>query len=286
MSLKHCTCVEKLDGSLLIVSKYKGKLILRTRGTFDASVHDNGSELDLFKTKYLSLGYFTNGNMETWGASYLFEWTSPTQRIILGYGDQPDWTLVGIIDHGNYWLFPQHLLDETAEKIGIKRPARYTYDMIDEMIYKVGEWKGKEGIVIYSKGDQVLHKVKSTWYLALHKMKSEISNIENLVDVFLSWGMPEYQDFEKRLIETFDFELFTQIRGDVSRICDAKKNADETLFHMYGLAKSLRCIDRKTAALNVITKYGQTAKKGIMFNIIDNKVLDNKAWKTLIMQGL
>ena len=117
-------------------------------------------------------------------------------------------------------------------------------------------------------------------------MKSEISNIEYLVDVFLSWGMPEYQDFEKRLIETFDFELFTQIRGDVSRICDAKKNADETLFHMYGLAKSLRCIDRKTAALNVITKYGQTAKKGIMFNIIDNKVLDNKAWKTLIMQGL
>ena len=44
-SLEYATTVEKLDGSLLILSKYRGKLILRTRGTFDASVHDNGNEL-------------------------------------------------------------------------------------------------------------------------------------------------------------------------------------------------------------------------------------------------
>lgn len=36
----------KLDGSLLIVSKYKGELIIRTRGTVDARQLANGHEID------------------------------------------------------------------------------------------------------------------------------------------------------------------------------------------------------------------------------------------------
>src|SRR6185369_1034556 len=51
-SLRGCTVTEKLDGSLLIVSKYKGQFILRTRGTVDASTLDNGAELELFRSKY------------------------------------------------------------------------------------------------------------------------------------------------------------------------------------------------------------------------------------------
>ena len=37
----------KLDGSLLIVSRYKGEWILRTRGTIDARQLPNGHEIDL-----------------------------------------------------------------------------------------------------------------------------------------------------------------------------------------------------------------------------------------------
>src|SRR4051812_24434066 len=36
----------KLDGSLLIVSKYKGEFIIRTRGVFDARAHETGNEID------------------------------------------------------------------------------------------------------------------------------------------------------------------------------------------------------------------------------------------------
>ena len=50
-SLKGCVCLEKIDGSLLIVSKYKGNFILRTRGTVDASKLDNCYELEVFKQK-------------------------------------------------------------------------------------------------------------------------------------------------------------------------------------------------------------------------------------------
>ncbi len=39
--------VEKLDGSTLIVSKYKGQYILRTRGTVDASTYLQGAKVRL-----------------------------------------------------------------------------------------------------------------------------------------------------------------------------------------------------------------------------------------------
>jgi hypothetical protein len=95
-SLKNTVVVEKLDGSLLIVTKYKGQFILRTRGTSDASRLDNGAELELFRATYLpKLIAFvdaTHGaDIETWNVSYLFEWTSPLQKIILNYGDTPSW---------------------------------------------------------------------------------------------------------------------------------------------------------------------------------------------------
>ena len=53
-SLKNCTVVEKMDGSLLSVTKYKGQYILRTRGTFDAHAMENGHELEIFKEKILN----------------------------------------------------------------------------------------------------------------------------------------------------------------------------------------------------------------------------------------
>ena len=45
----------KLDGSLLIVSRYKGQWIIRTRGTVDARQLPNGHEIDLLIEKYKNL---------------------------------------------------------------------------------------------------------------------------------------------------------------------------------------------------------------------------------------
>ncbi len=77
--------VEKLDGSLLIVSKYNGQYILRTRGTVDASIMANGHELEIFKNTILSK---LADNNDTWDYSVLFEWLSPINKIVLNYGDE------------------------------------------------------------------------------------------------------------------------------------------------------------------------------------------------------
>ena len=286
ISLKNTVATEKIDGSLICVSKWRGHLIVRTRGTFDAFAHDNGNELASIVPKLRDIFQFDalpNGTAE---GTLLLEWVSPTNRIILNYGDKPDFYLVGLVNHEDYSLTTQEHLDDLAKRWDFKRPITHTFTSLEELISNVEEWKGKEGICLYSKGGQEIHKIKGTWYLQLHSLKSEISNAEKLVDVYLNWGMPEYEKFEKKIIDTFDFELFTQIRGDVSKICEAKKEAEKIIAHMKGLAQVMRDMTRKDAALSIIAKYGQTAKKGIMFGILDGKEIDQKGWKTLILQNL
>jgi len=284
-SLKHCTVVEKLDGSLLIVSKYNGQYILRTRGTVDASTLANGHELEIFKNTILSK---LADNNDTWDYSVLFEWLSPINKIVLNYGDEPSWRLIGFINHINYSLAQQDMLDAMAKKYGFDRPPTYTFSSIEDLLKDVDQWRGKEGVVVYSKNDQMLHKVKGAWYLALHHMKSELSNIEKVIDVWLEQGMPDYQTFYNYIFTTFDYELAEQCRGMISRIVDAKKEVDKIVWGMNLFVNTrLRLLStRKEQAEQVISAYGNTNRASFLFKLLDGKSLGKEEYKKLLFQVL
>ncbi len=284
-SLKHCTVVEKLDGSLLIVSKYNGQYILRTRGTVDASTLANGHELEIFKNTILSK---LADNNDTWDYSVLFEWLSPINKIVLNYGDEPSWRLIGFINHINYSLAQQDMLDAMAKKYGFDRPPTYTFSSVEDLLKDVDQWRGKEGVVVYSKNDQMLHKVKGAWYLALHHMKSELSNIEKVIDVWLEQGMPDYQTFYNYIFTTFDYELAEQCRGMISRICDAKKEVDLIVSGMNEFVNNrLKTLPtRKLQAEQVISAYGNTNRASFLFKLLDGKSLGKEEYKKLLFQVL
>jgi hypothetical protein len=284
-SLKHCTVVEKLDGSLLIVSKYNGQYILRTRGTVDAFTMANGHELEIFKNTILSK---LADNNDTWDYSVLFEWLSPINKIVLNYGDEPSWRLIGFINHINYSLAQQDMLDAMAKKYGFDRPPTYTFSDVQDLLKDVDQWRGKEGVVVYSKNDQMLHKVKGAWYLALHHMKSELSNIEKVIDVWLEQGMPDYQTFYNYIFITFDYELAEQCRGMISRICDAKKEVDMIVSGMNDFVNNrLKTLPtRKLQAEQVISAYGNTNRASFLFKLLDGKSLGKEEYKKLLFQVL
>lgn len=283
-SLKNTNIVEKLDGSLLIVSKYKGNIILRTRGTVDASKLDNGHELELFKERYLS-ALLKSNNVDTWNYSYLFEWTSPVQRIILSYGDEPEWTLVGAVNHTDYSLWTQIELDAFA-KDKLLRPKFYKFPSIDELLKNIEEWKGKEGVCIYSKNDQEIHKIKSAWYLYLHRMKEALASYEKVVDVWFEQGQPSYQDFEQFIVNQFDWELWQQVRGDASKICDGYKEVNKIIGGMTDFVENtLRPLPtRKAQAEKVLSSYSVTNRASMVFSILDGKPLDKDQRKKLLYQ--
>ena len=284
-SLRNCTVMEKLDGSLLVVSKYKGQYILRTRGTVDASTMANGHELELFKSTILNKLYDNN---DTWNYSVLFEWLSPINKIVLSYGDEPDWYLVGVINHDDYSLTPQFVLDRYAINAEIKRPATYTFTDVNDLLQNVDQWKGKEGVCVYSNNDQTIHKVKGAWYLALHHMKSELSNIEKVLDVWLEQGMPDYNTFYNYIFTTFDFELAEQVKGMISRIADGKKEVNKIVDGMNDFVNNrLRSLStRKEQAQLVISSYGETNRASFLFKLLDGKSLGKEEYKKLMFQVL
>ena len=110
--------------------------------------------------------------------------------------------------------------------------------------------------------------------------------MEKLVDVYLEWDMPSYEAFEDHLTVAFDYELFTQVRGNVSRICDAKKEVDQIIGHMYKFVDNLKGQPRKEQALAIIQAYGDTPKKGLAFVILEGKEVNKRWMKTLLLQVL
>ena len=284
-SLRNCTVMEKLDGSLLVVSKYKGQYILRTRGTVDASTMANGHELELFKEKFLKR--LTHDTPDTWNVSILFEWVSPINKIVLNYGDEPDWYVVGIVHHSDYSLYSQEDLDMWAKNKGFKRPATYTFTDVNDLLQNVDKWKGKEGVCVYSKNDQTIHKVKSADYLIKHRFKSE-ATLENTLDLYFSYGKPSYQEFESKLTETFDYECFEMVRGYASQICDASKEVNKIVdgFKSF-IDNQLKVLStRKEQAQKVISSYSESNRSSMIFSLLDGKTLTVDQHKKLFWQVL
>ena len=284
-SLRNCTVMEKLDGSLLIVSKYNGQYILRTRGTVDASTLANGHELELFKEKFLKS--LTHDTPDTWNVSILFEWVSPINKIVLNYGDEPDWYVVGIVHHSDYSLYSQEDLDMWAKNKRFKRPATYTFTDVNDLLQNVDQWKGKEGVCVYSKNDQSIHKVKSADYLIKHRFKSE-ATLENTLDLYFSYGKPLYQEFESKLTETFDYECFEMVRGYASQICDASKEVNKIVdgFKSF-IDNQLKVLStRKEQAQKVISSYSESNRSSMIFSLLDGKTLTADQNKKLFWQVL
>jgi len=271
--------IEKVDGSTLINSKYKGHLITRTRGTSDATQQKNGEEIEFLKAKYPKAFEVPDEN-----CSYVFEWTTPTNKIVINYGDEPDLRLIAIIRHEDYSLVSQDELDQFAKDNGLTRPRKFEFNKIKEMLDAVEALKGQEGLCVYCNKGQEIRKVKSSFYLAAHRLKSEIGSFEKVVDYWFSLGMPSYQETEKHFGENFDFEMFSLCRGDISKICQAWKEVQTIIEYMKSFVQPLKSIQRKIAAEKIAQAYGQTNRAGMLFKLLDGKSLSEDDLKKLIFQ--
>jgi len=266
---------EKIDGSTLIVSKYKGELIVRTRGTLDATRLDkNGHEIALLKVKYPK--FFDLGNEDTVDYSLIAEWVSNANQIVIRYGE-PDLFLIGKIYHEDYRMETQAGLDELAKSLGMKRPVMYSFSSLAEMASAVKAFEGKEGVCLYFNGGQNIVKLKGDWYLVRHRMKSELSSVDKVLDLYLERGQPTFQEFYDYVLGLFDFELAEHARPNMEVVCAAKVKVDEILAKTKAFAEPLMSVSRKEAALAIIAEFKGYAK--LCFMVLDGRsmsVMDTK----------
>jgi len=284
-SLKGAELLEKIDGSTLIFSRYKGVTIIRTRGTVDARKMENGHEIDFLLEKYPDFAKMLEVE-DTIPFSYIFEWTSPLNRIVINYGDEPDMVLTAIVRHIDYKYEKQKTLDTFADVMNLRRPKTYSYDSVEEMKQAVDDFKGVEGLCVYFNGGQDILKLKAVEYLAKHRMKSELSSMDKVIDLWFVAGRLSYNDFYEYCVNAFDFEIANDALGFISNICDAWKEVLVIERAMKEKAASLVGMTRKDQAAIVLQAYGQTNRASFVFQLLDGKQWSDDAYKKLLHQCL
>ena len=288
-NLKNAVVTSKLDGSLLIVSKYKGQFILRTRGTVNAVVLENGYELEKFIVEFLPKLKAACSGEDTWPTSFLFEWltASADHTIVLKYDNVPDWILIGAVNNEDYSLFRQSELDALALACGFKRPEQHTFNSVDELVDIVTGWKNQEGVVLYTNDGQSLHKVKSDDYKKRHAFKSD-ATLENTIELFFAFDKPDFNAFKQKIGELYDWECVQMVIGFMSNICDAWKDVQKIVVGMQTYVnETLKPLPtRRDQAMNVLASYGQTNRAAFVFKLLDGKVLGSEDMKKLLYQCL
>jgi len=283
LSIDNCAFVEKIDGSLVCIDYINNKISMRTRGTFSYSAIDNAFDFDYCLSKHPKIKEWLLANQ---CYTLLCEITTPNLRIILDYGSEPEFWLVGAVNKIDYSLMNQFDLDKLGKELGLKRPESFAFTSLDDLSANVESWTNREGVCLYSNNGQEIHKIKASTYLKLHRFK-ESATLENTLELFLEYGRPSYQEFERLLQLQFDYESWNMVRGFASNVCDAQKQVLQIVKGMNGFVIPLKSLSRKEAALEITASYGKdTGRTSMCFMILDNKELTNDQIKKLFFQVL
>jgi len=269
------TAFHKLDGSLLIVSKYKGKHIIRTRGTTDARQMNNGHEIDLLIKKYPLA--FDNAYLNAETASFLFEWTTPSNIICLREHNEPTLTLIGAIRHSDYEYLDPGTLDYIGDHINVNRPARFKYANIHDCIADVTLWRGREGVVVVSPDGQTFKKIKGDEYCQLHKLATGIKNINQVLDVFLA--SPKFttvEGFYKYVETTLDYEIAEKIKDDMVPIVEAYNNYLKKVERVKTVLTLIKNVETRKEQAQMIQHELHGWQTGHAFTLLDNRQLSDK----------
>ena len=279
--------IQKIDGSCLIVSKYKDQLIIRTRGTVDATKLENGYEIAHLILKYPKA--FDNEWLDSEHYTLLFEWTTPTNRIVLQESTEPTLWLIGMVFHDTYTYVSQFNLDTYAKEMEVSRPKSYGIMLngsIEDIKKRIEPLQDIEGVVIYddkagSDSGQILKKIKTLRYLQLHRVFTGVKTVDHLFELFVEYGQPQRENFEALLATNFDWELVTSLTPLLDQLYTKSKYiADKVLWIiMYLQNPDFVALDRKGKAQKIMEYFPDCS--GIAFAVLDNKnIAPEKLWKT------
>jgi hypothetical protein len=213
------TVVEKLDGSLIVVSVYKGELIVRTRETFTCAQHGFHGKKVIQWVKNIPL---IKHYAEKMNCSLVFESLDPHNRIIVPHAEFK-LVLLGVINHGDYTYMEQFAVDLVAAILEVERPKTFNYSLT-ELAKLVAEGKDFEGYCIYFNKDQKIVKWKTPWYLKGNYLKSTLKRSQ-LIEDFVNSGANTKEEFVQRFADKYDYEILSYL--DTRWIFEAKKVFDE-----------------------------------------------------------
>ena len=160
---------EKLDGSLLIVFRYNDQVVYSTRGSFYSDQAIAGGKLfrELYNEDWIEAGY-----------TYLFEYISPDNRIVVSY-DKSDLVHLAKIDNSNGFDLER---DSKFKCVNVVEMEGSCFSDIFAGYSKLKSLNSpnKEGFVVRALSDGTSPdwrcKIKFDDYIKLHRIVTGVSN--------------------------------------------------------------------------------------------------------------
>ena len=234
--------MEKLDGSMVRPVIIGGQLRLATKmGITDYSaaaeewLKQRGPEPRSWMMDVIRAGY-----------TPIFEWVSRANRIVVEY-EQADLVLLALRD----MLTGQY---EALKDIDCPLSTVRTYGPVaggvKDYVQRVRDQRGVEGDVLtFANGHRV--KIKSTWYVQIHKALEDVRSERRLVQLTLSGALDDVipllpPDVVHQVYEFQDhfWECVNAKHAEMSELCESAKR-----------------MDRKSVALSLLkgrSKYDRT----------------------------
>jgi len=223
----------KEDGSLCIRSVVNGKVIFRTRGTmYGGEANEDGPS---FGQRFLSVAekkypQILNPSLAA-EMSLLFEYVAPSNTIVVKYKEE-DLVFLGYIHHNNLSIGRWHYVKKFAQENNLNLVRLHKLPRDPEALKEEIKMWRDEGVVVRCNGDQTFVKVKSAWYLANHRMKSNMryDMILELLESLEIVGGGKEDQFEEVLKQCgYDWEIIEAAKEFYVKYVAAYENAQNVL---------------------------------------------------------
>ena len=278
--LKDIYAVEKLDGSLIKVYYWNNSWRIATRGTAfaESNVGDYNFTFETLTLKALNLSSLSEFNalMNSSGAhekfTYLFELTSPYNRVVTPYSDTTLWFLAKRANKSGIYC-PDH---SVARSIG----AKYTKIFLGKTLLQLATeakslTKLKEGFVVYDylSGAPLL-KIKSPTYVTAHLLRGEGLSQKRILDLIIQGEVNEYLTYfpeDRALVETYLVamnEMLLSAEKTFKEICHLKSQKEFALEATKTNYPALLFQKRKNPHLSIKQCFDEKFSNGAKHNLI------------------
>lgn len=146
------------------------------------------------------------------GYTVNFEWTSPKNQIVLAY-EKPALVILNVRnrDTGEYFANNQLIRSDVFKKYGIKQFMLDPVADVEDAIKTMYNQTGIEGYVFVTNEGQRF-KLKTNWYVALHRSRDSITNNKDLVKCVIEGASDDLRQLfisdPNSLIKVTDFEEY------------------------------------------------------------------------------
>lgn len=260
--------LEKLDGSMVSPCFVKGHLRWMTK----MGITDTSMEAEAFVASRPDYTELAEHYLEH-GFTPIFEWCSNKNRIVLDYPeDRLVLTAMRDMYTGLYMLHDS--LDAIGRRYGIEVVKAYDVDSskhpsyIVDMVRKAEDF---EGVVLrFENGHMV--KVKSDWYVRIHKVKSLLGQERDVVSLILNNELDD-------ILPVLPREDVEKIERFGSLLQDCLKMAARTIALLVRSHKME--MDRKTFAVEHSAKF-DPLWRGLIFQFWDKECDEHLTYQAIV----